>query len=609
MLNFPDVWDDCCEQYRDKAKRYKSLKGLDHHHPLISPVVSKGTQYLYGRDGDAFAKDGWDTAFDVAMYESYVLPDVARTMDSANLMLDYPMDWQLLWVMGELSDMQDLGAAESPSQAKVMNFLQVIAGVVGQVWFVWSDSTPRQLLDAAAESGAQLNALTPAICSAVTEPSAITTTSPSWVHATTLPMVGSGCWAVIVANTAATPTANASITVALPTARDSSNVTTLVPFELNRPATAVSNGTRINILEPLPAYGTQVYFMSQDPSSQLCLWEAKPKCAKSNNMLQNCGFEAQHIVGVPDQWLLQMVAMGDPYAGAADPFAAMATDAAFTHSGWYSLRYTSSKPESSRLRCGSMRGLSANTTFDITVFAAALTRKTPVSLLIVLEQGTGEFTPLVLLDCPLNRSWTRCHVRFTTSSSATLHFQMSSAGTVWLDDAVLTPICNRQPLTPPARTWTLSTSVTSSFWRFTVVDSWNADGSFTPEPKLGEGPCVKYVQLQAKDGSWITDASGSWSISGRYHNNGPISNLIDSCSAGFWNVGGTTHPWAATINTGLPEITATGFRFGDEFSDENGHLRSFTLESGVALNGTVSRWQSVLNITGLPNNRSNRSFT
>ena len=35
--------------------------------------------------------------------------------------------------MGELSDGQDLSAAESPAQAKVMHYLQFISGVLGQV--------------------------------------------------------------------------------------------------------------------------------------------------------------------------------------------------------------------------------------------------------------------------------------------------------------------------------------------------------------------------------------------------------------------------------------------------------------------------------------------
>ena len=150
------VWDDCCGQYRDKAARYRALKGLDPHHPLVSPVISDGTEYLFGRDGDAFAGGGWDAAFDVGMYESYVLPHVAATMGRAASMLQYPMDWQLLWVMGELSDGQDLTRAESPAQAAVMHHLQFIAGVTGQVWFVLSDSTPRQLLDAVGRSGAQV---------------------------------------------------------------------------------------------------------------------------------------------------------------------------------------------------------------------------------------------------------------------------------------------------------------------------------------------------------------------------------------------------------------------------------------------------------------------
>eukprot|EP01048_Picozoa_sp_COSAG05_P012195 COSAG05_NODE_1203_length_5535_cov_21.291575_1_plen_534_part_00 len=173
------VWDDCCGQYRNKAVRYRALKVLDPHHPLISPVISIGDEYLYGRDGDTFDGDGWDTAFDVGMYESYVLPSVDRTMDAARVMLHYPMDWQLLWVMGELSDLQDLSAAESPAQVKVMHYLQFIAGVVGQVWFVLSDSTPRQLLDAAAESGTQLNSLAPAICRSVTRPATVTATASS----------------------------------------------------------------------------------------------------------------------------------------------------------------------------------------------------------------------------------------------------------------------------------------------------------------------------------------------------------------------------------------------------------------------------------------------
>ena len=33
-------------------------------------------------------------------------------------------------------------------------------------------------------------------------------------------------------------------------------------------------------------------------------------------MIDNCGFENQHVLGVPDDWLLTMVEVSDPYAGA-----------------------------------------------------------------------------------------------------------------------------------------------------------------------------------------------------------------------------------------------------------------------------------------------------
>jgi hypothetical protein len=100
------VWDDCCSQYKNMAPRYRALKSLDAHHPLFAPFIDGGAEYLYSRDTEHFAPDGWDTASDVFMYESYVLPHPVQTMDTPRAILRYPLDWQPLFVMGELSDLQ-----------------------------------------------------------------------------------------------------------------------------------------------------------------------------------------------------------------------------------------------------------------------------------------------------------------------------------------------------------------------------------------------------------------------------------------------------------------------------------------------------------------------
>ena len=95
------TWDDCCGQYTHgadtMAARYRALKFLDPFHPLVSPLISTRTEYMFARDADAFAPDGWDAAADLFMYESYVLPHVAETMATPGVALRYPLDWQPLW--------------------------------------------------------------------------------------------------------------------------------------------------------------------------------------------------------------------------------------------------------------------------------------------------------------------------------------------------------------------------------------------------------------------------------------------------------------------------------------------------------------------------------
>ena len=55
-----------------------------------------------------------------------------------------------------------------------------------------SDSTPRQLLDAVGESGAELNSLAPAFSAPVTLPRAAVSASPEGIYATALPMARVG---------------------------------------------------------------------------------------------------------------------------------------------------------------------------------------------------------------------------------------------------------------------------------------------------------------------------------------------------------------------------------------------------------------------------------
>ncbi len=189
---------------------------------------------------------------------------------------------------------------------------------------------------------------------------------------------------------------------------------------------------------------------------------------------------------------------------------------------------------------------------------------------------------------------------------------MSAAGTVWLDDVTLTTSCDH-PATPPAMTYSLLTAVTARYWRFTVLDSWNEDGTYAPEPAKGEGPAIEYIQFKSAttrpnieedekeplEGQWLTDTT-EWVVSGQYHQNGPISHLIAPCDGGFWNAGGTPQPWSATI--ALPGARSfRGFRFADAFADED-HLRSFILEAANET-GDAAKWQVVLNKTGLPNHR------
>ena len=231
----------------------------------------------------------------------------------------------------------------------------------------------------------------------------------------------------------------------------------------------------------------------------------------------------------------------------------------------------------------------------------------------MLNQGTGPDTPVVW-KCPVGREWTPCRQTFSTSAAPhpSLQFQMSAAGTVWLDDVTLTASCDN-PATPPTMTYSLPTTVRARYWRFTVLDSWNADGTYAPEVAKGEGPAVEYIQFQSAKsrsnveqgeeeslaGEWITDTA-DWKVSGQYHPNGPIAHIIAPCDGGFWNAGGTSQPWSATI--ALPRARSfSGFRFADAFTDED-HLRSFILE---AANETSdgAKWRAVLNKTGLANHR------
>lgn len=384
------------------APRYKALKSLDSHHPLFSPLISIGTEYLYSRDSYQFAGDGWDVAADLFMYESYVLPHPVETMNTPSSVLRYPLDWQPLWVMGELSDLQDLSVSESPAQAQLMHFLQFIAGVVGQVWFVLSDSTPRKLLEGVGTSGAQLNALAPAINAKVTLPSAdITTAEGTSVYARVMPMgEQEGCWAVLVANGDSQPVASPNIAITLPESlpggRLPSSVVVTVPFELSRTVNATvsgANGTHIGntvigIDEPLLGFGTQVYFVSQgSPDANKdhpCLWEARAAlCSQRGNLIDNCGFEHQHVLGVPDNWLLTMLEVSDPYAGGTDLWASLNTDAAYARTGWYSVRYTSSKPHTSRLQSVHMDSIRPNATYALELWTSSPSRMSHVSLLVV----------------------------------------------------------------------------------------------------------------------------------------------------------------------------------------------------------------------------------
>ena len=194
----------------------------------------------------------------------------------------------------------------------------------------------------------------------------------------------------------------------------------------------------------------------------------------------------------------------------------------------------------------------------------------------VLNQGTGPDTPVVW-TCPVGRDWTLCHIRFVTSGAPkpSLQFQMSAAGTIWLDDVSLLASCDH-PATPPAMTYSLPPAVRASYWRFTILDSWNPDGTYAPEPAKGEGPAVEYIQFKnatsaagaeegngkqheegvaatEAEGCWITETA-DWTVSGQYHPNGPISHLIAPCDGGFWNAGATPQPWSATV--ALPGVRA-----------------------------------------------------
>ena len=229
------------------------------------------------------------------------------------------------------------------------------AGVVGQVWFVQSDSTPRKLLDGEATSGAQMNALAPALNGKVTLPSAeaVSTAPGTIVYARVMPMgADAGCWAVLVANGAGEPVVNPAINITLPplpindtntaasttgsdavassiSEPDGRAVSVMAPFENNRIVNASVGaaayrkaGVSVLINEPLLAFGTQAYLISQggggggSGEGGGCMWAEPPQCSRSSNVIDNCGFEDQHVLGVPDNWLLTMVEVSDPYAGA-----------------------------------------------------------------------------------------------------------------------------------------------------------------------------------------------------------------------------------------------------------------------------------------------------
>ena len=156
---------------------------------------------------------------------------------------------------------------------------------------------------------------------------------------------------MVVANSNGSPV-SAVVNVSLAPLEMATPVAT-APFELNRDVNVSTASGHGVIAEPMASFGTQVYLLSENASAQSCVWQLNSQCATGDSLIENCGFEAQHAIGLPDQWLLLMAGMSDsaPDArgGDADPFAAMNTDAAYTHSGHFSLRYTSSKPQASLL--------------------------------------------------------------------------------------------------------------------------------------------------------------------------------------------------------------------------------------------------------------------
>ena len=62
----------------------------------------------------------------------------------------------------------------------------------------------------------------------------------------------------------------------------------------------------MEVQEIIRCTGTQIYLLSENGTEHSCLWEAPPECDGSDNMIENCGFEDQHVLGVPDNWLLTM---------------------------------------------------------------------------------------------------------------------------------------------------------------------------------------------------------------------------------------------------------------------------------------------------------------
>lgn len=110
--------DDCCQE-SDEATRalYSSIKRLDPHHILYSPITGSTLRQAWRYHAATGPERGGTPAFDVYTFEHYELPGVGGGLTTAQMLQEFPLDFAPCWAM--------YAATLSQCAVQMLNFADV----------------------------------------------------------------------------------------------------------------------------------------------------------------------------------------------------------------------------------------------------------------------------------------------------------------------------------------------------------------------------------------------------------------------------------------------------------------------------------------------------